>query len=86
MEASTGFRQGGVNGAQLYNLRNWAVFNEFTPGSIPQEKIDYANKVLTFDGDQLLNTELGYKGSFNDDTIQLNCVVIKTSLVPKFGI
>ena len=80
LNASTGFRQGGVNGAQLYNLRNWAVFNEFTPGFIPQEKIDYANKVLTFDGDQLLNTELGYKGSFNDDTIQLILSVYSQSI------
>jgi outer membrane receptor protein involved in Fe transport len=59
---SRGYKAGGVNGEAVGR----AASNGFTPSVI-----SFLNERLEFDTETLLNYELGLKGSYFDDTVQL---------------
>ena len=62
---ATGFRPGNVNNGQVFNAR------EFTAAGFPQDLIDRVNSVVTYDGDEVSNYELGAKLLLADGKVQI---------------
>jgi outer membrane receptor protein involved in Fe transport len=62
---STGFRPGNVNNGMEFNAR------QFTAGGLPQEAIDQALSLLTYEGDEVSSYELGSKLTLADGRVQL---------------
>ena len=62
---ATGFRPGNNNNGQEFNAR------QFAQGGLPQAAIDQALSRVTYDGDEMINYEMGAKWSLWDGRLRL---------------
>ena len=63
-----GFRPGVLNSGTTFALTNLTPLAGVVPGV--QEQVDFLNSVVTVDGDEIFNYELGYKATLSDGRLR----------------